>query len=123
MPTFTPDELKGAGTAGGSFNGAKTFEFNNPGGVAYFTLEQVQDTTNNIKRNPDGSMPYEAVDYTTGSFDAFNGIDGEAIVQNRYKFSIIIPPIPTSSVRFDPVDTSRGGLVRYRGTGDFTLRF
>jgi hypothetical protein len=123
MPTFTPDDLRGAGTQGGSFNDVKTFTFTNPGNLAYFTIEQVQDSTNNIKRNSDGSMPYEAVDYTEGTFDSFiTGISENMIVQNKYKFSIIIPR-GTNTVRYSPVDTSRGGLLRYRGTGNFTLSF
>jgi hypothetical protein len=130
MPTFTPQQLKGAGTTVGSLNGTKTFTFTYPSSTltttddspAYFTLEQVQDSTNNIKRNSDESMPLEAVDYTEGVFDAFGGISESSIVQNKYKFSIVVPR-GTNTVRFTPVDTSRGGLVRYRGTGNFTLSF
>ena len=39
MPTFTPDDLKGAGKEVGSFNGTKTFTFTNPGNSAYFFIE------------------------------------------------------------------------------------
>ena len=130
MPEFKPDALKGAGITGGSFNGTKTFTFTYPSSTltttddfpAYFTIELEEDSANNIKRNSDGSMPETAVDYTEGVFDAFNGIPESGIVQNKYKFSIVVPR-GTTSVRFTPVDTSRGGLLRYRGTGNFVLNF
>jgi hypothetical protein len=130
MPTLTPENLKGAGITAGSFNGTKTFTFTYPSSTltttddfpAYFTIEQEQDSANNIKRNSDGSMPETAVDYTEGVFDAFGGIPESGIVQNKYKFSIVVPR-GTNTVRFTPVDTSRGGLLRYRGTGNFSLSF
>ena len=122
MPDFTPEELKGAGKQGGSLNGTKTFIFTNPGSLAYFTLEQVRDNLNSIGRNNDNSMPLTAVDYTAGVFDAFGGISETSIVQNKYKFSIVVPP-GTNTVRFTPDDTSRKGTLAYRGTGNFTLEF
>ena len=124
MPTFTPDDLKGAGKEGGSLNGTKTFTFTNPSsGSAYFTMEQVSDNLNNISRNNDRSMPLTAVDYTAGVFDAFiTNISEAMIVQNKYKFSIVVPP-GTNTVRFTPDDTSRKGTIAYRGTGNFTLSF
>ena len=121
MPTFTPGGLQGAGKSGSSPNGVKTFTFTNPGNPAYFTLEQITDNLNNIGRI-NGAMPGEAVDYTAGTFDAFNGISEAGIVQSKYKFSIIVPP-GTNTVRFSPDDTSAKGSLAYRGTGNFTLSF
>ena len=68
-------------------------------------------------------MPFTAVDYTAGVFDAFGGdISEEMVVQDHYKLGIVIPS-GSNTVRFTPVDTSRGGLLKYRGTGNFTLSF
>ena len=122
MPTFTAKDLQGAGKEFSSPNGVKTFTFTNPGNLAYFTMEQVYDDVNDIGRNSGGSMPIEAVDYTAGTFDAFNGISEAGIVQNIFKFSIIVPP-GENSVRFSPDDTSRGGILAFRGTGNFALSY
>ena len=121
MPTFTAKDLQGAGKEFSSPNGVKTFTFTNPGNLAYFTLEQTKDAANNIGKI-NGAMPVEAVDYTAGTFDAFNGISEAGIVQNIFKFSIIVPP-GENSVRFSPDDTSRSGLLAFRGTGNFALSY
>jgi hypothetical protein len=60
--------------------------------------------------------------YTAGTFSSLTGISKRGIVENNFKFGIVIPP-GASSVTFTPTDTSGGGSIKLKGTGNFTLSF
>ena len=119
MPTYSPEDLRGAGTVAGSFGtgggGVRTFTFSNPSGSAYFFLESITG------KNPDGSINIGTTDYTAGTFsEGLLSLPLPEIVKNNYKFGAVIPS-GNSEFRFDPTDKSRSGQIRFRGTGNFTL--
>lgn len=114
MPTYTPEQLR-EGVDITSLNGTKTLQFTNPSsGSSYFFTEQ------NTNRNSDGSYTASITDYTSGSFSNFTNIVENGIVQNKFKFGVVVPS-ENSSVRFTPTDTSGGGSIKLKGTGTLTL--
>lgn len=114
MPTYTPEQLR-EGVNITSLNGAKTFQFTNPNsGSEYFFVEQ------NTNKNPNGSYSIDITSYTAGTFSSLSGISNRGIVENNFKFGIVIPP-GVSSVTFTPTDTSGGGSIKLKGTGTPTL--
>ena len=115
MPTLTPGELR-AGEDITSLGEAKTFTFTNPSGSSYFFVEQ------NTNKNPDGSYNIGITSFTAGTFSSLTGISKRGIVENNFKFGIVVPP-GDSSVTFTPTDTSEGGSIKLKGTGNFTLSF
>jgi len=113
MPTYTPEQLK-EGVDLTSFDGETTFTFTNPGNSSYFFIEQ------NTGKNPNGSINVSSTSYTAGTFTNLTGIPTTGIVQNNFKFGIVIPP-GDSSITFTPTDTSGGGSIKLRGTGTIEL--
>ena len=112
MSTYTPEQLK-EGIDITSLDGAKTFQFVNPSGSSYFFIEQ------NTDKNPDGSYNIGITSYTEGIFSNLNRVPERGIVENNFKFGMVIPP-GDSSVAFTPTDTSEGGSIKLKGTGMYT---
>ena len=110
MATFTP-ELLHQGKDETSLTGATTFTFTNPSASAYFILIQNTDTE---------FIPNTSTSYTTGSLSSLSGISTAGIVENKYKFGVVVPEGGGSFV-FTPTDTSGGGSIKFRGTGTLTL--
>ena len=115
MPTYTPGQLR-EGEDITSLGEAKTFTFANPSGSSYFSVEQ------NTNKNTDGSYNIGITSFTAGTFSNLTRIPERGIVENNFKFSIMVPP-GASSVIFTPTDTSEGGSIKLKGTGNFTLSF
>ena len=114
MPTFTHTQLN-EGVVTTSLGGAITAQFQNPSGSAYFFLVQ------NTSRDEDtGFFPEEATSYATGTFSNLNRISDSGIVQERFKFGVVVPE-GSSSMDFAPDDTSGGGSITLKGTGMFKL--
>jgi len=113
MPTYTPEQLR-EGVDITSFDGGTTFTFTNPGNSSYFFIEQ------NTNKNSNGSYNIDITSYTAGTFSSLSGISNRGIVENNFKFGIVIPP-GVSSLTFTPTDTSGGGSIKLRGTGTLTL--
>ena len=119
MPgTYTPELLKGSGSVAASFGtgggGVRVFSFSNPGGPAYFFLESITGKDSN------GFIPIDTTDYIAGTFTAVGTSRFPEITKNNYKFGAVIPP-GGSAFKFTPTDQTRGGQIRFRGTGNFTL--
>ena len=115
MPTYAPGILR-EGVDITSLDEAKTFTFVNPSGSSYFFVEQ------NTNKNPNGSYNIGITSYTAGTFSSLTGISERGIIENNFKFGIIVPS-GGSSVVFTPTDTSGGGSIKLKGTGNFTLSF
>ena len=113
MPTFTPGQLRN-GVDSASLTGAITAQFQNPSGSSYFFIEQ------NTNKNPDGSYNMGITDYVAGTFSSLNRVPERGIVQNNFKFGVVVPP-GSSSMVFTPDDTSGGGSIKLKGIGNFTL--
>ena len=114
MATFLPNILH-LGLVTDSLSSATTFTFTNPSGSAYFILEQ-----NTGKDTNTGFFPEATTSYVTGTFSSLNNITTNDIVENRYKFGVVVPEGGGSFI-FTPSDTSGGGSIIFRGTGTITL--
>ena len=114
MPTFTPQQLSD-GVVTNSLPGAITAQFQNPSGSAYFILEQ-----NTGKDEDTGFFPESTTSYAAGTFSNLNRISEVGIVENRFKFGVVVPE-GSSSMVFSPSDTSGAGSITLKGTGMFTL--
>ena len=115
MPTVTPEQLR-EGQDISSLSGATTLSFTNPSASSYFFIEQ------NTNKNSDGSFNLGITSYTEGTFSSLTGISRGGIVENNFKFGVVIPP-GASSVIFTPTDTSGGGSIKLKGTGNITLTY
>ena len=67
-----------------------------------------------------GFIPNSTTSYTTGSFSSLSSISTTGIVENKYKFGVVVPEGGGSFV-FTPSDTSGGGSIKFKGTGTITL--
>ena len=115
MSTYTPEQLR-EGINITSLSGSKTLQFVNPSrGSSYFFVEQ------NTNKNSDGSYNINIIDYTSGSFSNFTNIVENGIVQNKFKFGVVVPS-ENSSVIFTPTSGSESGNIKLRGTGNYTCR-
>ena len=114
MATFTSEELH-QGKDQASLTGATTFTFTNTGASAYFTL--VQNT--GVDANT-GFIPGLETSYISGSFSSLSSVSLEGIVENKFKFGIVIPEGGGSFV-FTPTDTTGNGSIKFRGTGNISL--
>ena len=115
MPTVTPEQLR-EGQDISSLSGATTLSFTNPSASSYFFIEQ------NTNKNSDGSFNAGITSYTAGTFSSLTRIPRGGIVENNFKFGVVIPP-GDSSVIFTPTDTSGGGSIKLKGTGNATLTY
>ncbi len=97
------------------------FEFRNPSGSGYFTME----TTGSAFNTYTSSTPK----YASGSFSSFTGSNittqqtflfKDGIVQDDFKLSQVVPP-GTSSFVFSNAVTIPTGCVFFRGTGEYNL--
>lgn len=115
MSTYTPEQLR-EGINITSLSGSKTLQFTNPSsGSSYFVIEQ------NTNINSDGSYNIDTASFSAGTFSNFSGISNTALVQNNFKFGVVIPS-GNSSVVFTPTDTSTSGSIQLKGIGGLTNR-
>jgi len=114
MPTFTPQQLS-EGVVTNSLGGAITAQFQNPSGSAYFFLVQ-----NTSKDQDTGFFPESATSYATGTFSNLNRVTEASIIEDRFKFGVVVPE-GSSSMDFSPTDTTGAGSITLKGTGMFTL--
>ena len=115
MPTFTPQQLS-EGVVTTSLTGAITAQFSNPSGSAYFFLVQ-----NTGRDEGTGFYPEGATSYSAGTFSSLNRISEPGIIQDEYKFGVVIPEGDSSMV-FTPTNTDGvANAIILKGTGTFTL--
>ena len=109
MATYTAAQLYGQGTLGEDLSGTKTFEFTNPSGSAYFTLETVRQPNGFYT----GSTPTNAVGAWVVSASM-------GFVSSSYVASVVVPP-GSSALTFAPSSSVTGTTYYLRGTGNFSL--
>ena len=121
MGLYTYTELYGSGSIGEDLTG-NTFQFNNPSGSSYFTMETI----------PSSSGFYEASSPKNfiGYFENFShpyqdpstpiSMNPWGLVTSSYIASVVVPP-GLSSFDFFPAITVTGTTYRLRGTGAYSL--
>jgi hypothetical protein len=123
MANYTYTQLYGSGSIGETLVGYTRFEFNNPSGSSYFTLETIPTSTgfyeasspkNFIGTYANDIHPY--MDPTNPS-----SMNPWGLVTSSYIASVVVPP-GLSSFDFDPtVVPILGTTYRLRGTGAYSL--
>ena len=122
MATYTYTQLYGSGSIGENLLG-NTFEFNNPSGSSYFTMETIPTSTGfyeaNSPKNFIGSFENDSHPYPdpTNPFS----MNPWGLVTSSYIASVVVPP-GQSSFDFDPFSPHvLGTTYRLRGTGGYSL--
>jgi hypothetical protein len=109
MATYTHTQLYGSGSIGKNLTGNTTFQFTNPSGSSYFTMETI----------PESSGFYEAA--TPKNFNgAYVVSESMGLVTSSYIASVVVPP-GQSGFDFDPDITVTGTTYRLKGTGMYSL--
>jgi hypothetical protein len=121
MAIYTHTQLYGSGSIGIDLTG-NTFQFDNPSGSSYFTMETI----------PESSGFYEASSPKNfiGSFENFIhpypdpinpfSMNPWGLVTSSYIASVVVPP-GTSLFDFIPDSTVTGTTYRLKGTGVYSL--
>ena len=109
MATYTAAQLYGQGILGENLSGTQTFEFDNAGDSAYFTLETIRESDGFYT----GSTPTNA----SGSWVVSESM---GFVSSSYIASVVVPP-GISALTFTPAASVVGTTYYLRGTGNFSL--
>ena len=120
--TYTYTQLYGSGSIGEDIIDPTYFEFNNPSGSSYFTMETIPTSTgfyeasspkNFIGTYTNLSHPYQ--DPTNP-----DSMNPWGLVTSSYIASVVVPP-GLSSFLFFPAITVTGTTYYLRGTGAYSL--
>jgi hypothetical protein len=121
MATYTYTELYGSGSIGENLSG-NTFQFNNPSGSSYFTMETIPASTGfyeaSSPKNFSGSFESDSHPYEN-PIDTFS-MNPWGLVTSSYIASVVVPP-GNSSFNFFPAITVTGTTYYLRGTGAYSL--
>lgn len=109
MATYTAAQMAGQGVLGENLSGTQTFEFTNPGELAYFTLETV--------REPNGFYTGSTPTNTVGTWIVSESMN---FISSSYIASIHVLP-GSSTFTFTPDSAVTGTTYYLRGTGNFSL--
>ncbi len=123
MATYTSTQLRGTGSLTEELAGTKQFDFNNPSGSSYFTLEGI--------KNSDGRYDSSSNKVAVGTYSNFSGSFTKlqsfttsslptAHVSSSYVFSMVIPP-GSGSFKYAPTTTVAANDAYLKGTGEYTL--
>ena len=121
MANYTYTELYGSGSIGEDLVG-NTFQFNNPSGSSYFTMETIPSSTGfyeaSSPKNFSGSFENDSHPYENLSNPL--SMNPWGLVTSSYIASVVVPP-GFSSFDFFPAITVTGTTYRLRGTGAYFL--
>jgi hypothetical protein len=121
MANYTYTELYGSGSIGEDLVG-NTFQFNNPSGSSYFTMETIPSSTGfyeaSSPKNFSGSFENDSHPYENLSNPL--SMNPWGLVTSSYIASVVVPP-GLSSFNFYPAITVTGTTYRLRGTGAYFL--
>jgi hypothetical protein len=110
MATYTHTQLYGSGSIGIDLTGNTTFQFTNPSGSSYFTMETI----------PESSGFYEAATPKNFSGSYSMGTNLMGPVSSPYIASVVVQP-GVSFFTFTPAITVTGTTYRLKGTGMYSL--
>ena len=121
MASYTYTELYGSGSIGENLTG-NTFQFNNPSGSSYFTMETIPSSSGfyeaSSPKNFSGSFTNDSHPYENPSNPL--SMNPWGLIASSYIASVIVPP-GASSFDFVPIITVTGTTYRLRGTGAYSL--
>ena len=121
MANYTYTQLYGTGSIGENLSG-NSFNFNNPSGSSYFTMETIPSSSGfyeaSSPKNFSGSFENDSHPYQ----DPTNPLSMNpwGLVTSSYIASVVVPP-GVSTFLFFPAITVTGNTYRLRGTGVYSL--
>ena len=124
MASYTYTQLYGSGSIGENIANASFFEFNNPSGSSYFTMETIPTSTGFYEASsPKNFTLYfqnESHPYTDPTTPT--SMNPWGLITSSYIASVVVPP-GNSRFYFDPqsVNPVLGTTYRLRGTGGYSL--
>jgi len=123
MASYTYTQLYGSGSIGENLVGYTRFNFTNPSGSSYFTMETIPASTGfyeaSSPKNFIGTYANDAHPYQDPSNPS--SMNPWGLVTSSYIASVVVPP-GQSSFDFDPFSPPvLGTTYRLRGTGGYSL--
>ena len=109
MAIYTYTELYGSGSIGENLVGFARFEFQNPSGSSYFTMETIPAST--------GFYEASSPKNFSGSYVVSESM---GLITSSYIASIVVQP-GTQVFKFTPAITVTGTTYYLRGTGAYSL--
>jgi len=122
MASYTYTQLYGSGSIGETFNDPIYFEFNNPSGSSYFTMETIPASTGFYEASSPKNFigNYENISHPYENPTNPSSMNPWGLVTSSYIASVIVPP-GLSLFNFFPAITVTGTTYRLRGTGAYSL--
>ena len=123
MATYTSLQLRGTGSLTEALSGVKKFDFDNPSGSSYFTLEGKR-TSDGLYNSTSDIIAQGTYNHFSGSFTKLQNFTitslPDALVTSSYVFSMVIPQ-GSGSFKFTPSTAVTANSASLRGTGEYTL--
>jgi len=110
MATYSYSQLYGSGSLGENLTGQKTFNFTNPSGSSYFTMETIR--TNNGFYDSSSRANFSGSYITSESM---------GLVTSSYISSVVVQPGISSFKFSSSLATVSGSNYYLRGTGMYSL--
>jgi hypothetical protein len=121
MGVYTYTELYGSGSIGENLTG-NTFQFDNPSGSSYFTMETIPASTGFYEASSPKNFIGEFANFFHPHEDPINpgSMNPWGLVTSSYIASVVVPP-GQSVFDFYPDITVTGTTYRLKGTGMYSL--
>jgi hypothetical protein len=121
MATYTHTQLYGSGSIGENLTG-NTFQFDNPSGSSYFTMETIPESSGFYEAATPKNFIGEFANFSHPHEDPLNipSMNPWGLVTSSYIASVVVPP-GTSLFDFTPDSTVTGTTYRLKGTGMYSL--
>jgi hypothetical protein len=122
MAIYTHTQLYGSGSIGIDLTGNTTFQFTNPSGSSYFTMETIPESSGFYEAATPKNFIGEFANFTHPHEDPINpgSMNPWGLVTSSYIASVVVPP-GQSLFDFDPDITVTGTTYRLKGTGMYSL--
>ena len=123
MAFYTYTQLYGSGSIGETFSTGKYFDFDNPSGSSYFTMETIPSSSGFYEATSPKNFigVYENIIHPYPNPTNPSSMEPWGLVTSSYIASVVVPP-GFSQFLFTPTEiTVTGTTYRLRGTGAYSL--
>ena len=123
MVSYTNTQLYGSGSIGEDITDPTYFEFNNPSGSSYFTMETIPTSTGFYEASSPKNFKgiYDSIAHPHQDPTNPYSMNPWGLVTSSYIASVVVPP-GNSIFFFDPTTPPiLGTTYRLRGTGGYSL--
>ena len=123
MASYTYTQLYGSGSIGETFNDPIYFEFNNPSGSSYFTMETIPASTGFYEASSPKNFigDYSSISHPYENPTNPSSMNPWGLVTSSYIASVIVPPGSSTFTFYSPFPPILGTTYRLRGTGGYSL--